>query len=324
MNEFTGFAMILPKSYNFKDYENQLMENIQESPFLTTWHTAMIISGVIMFVVALLIYLAHAFKVASIKDYKQKYDYLSLYEIRNYKRIFLCLGISACLFVNIYGIGKVNELGLWFFVRLFISIAGGTLVAYVAVLVLDYYYPTILDKKLRKWRYMPRINVKTGREMRLLGEEEEDVHLQEGMQAEENVFSIDYDVWVDDQTGDVKIDKYPGHLQASKCNTCGFFTMKVVKEEITKQPSVDDPGELIKHYQCNYCKSVRATAFKISTKEDSDYKTAAAKGFKKSSNIEMIRVEIYSSASDKKFFEFQSIDEAKKFLNEYNDSTKAG
>lgn len=294
------------------------MEHISESPFLASWHTVMIIGSIIMLAVATLVYLLHKIKITSTKDYKQKYDYLSLYEVRNYKRVFLCLGLSAMLLINIYGIGKVSEVEVWFFVRLFISIAGGTLVTYVAFLILDYYYPTILHKKLTKWRYMPRVNPKNGKEMRLLGEEEEDVHLQEGMQAEENVFSIDYDVWIDEKTGDVKIEKYPGHLQASKCNSCGFFTMKVVKEEITQQPSPDAPGELIKHYQCNYCKSVRATAFKISTKEDNDYKSVAEKGFKKKNNVEMIRVEIHSNANDKKFFEFQSIEQAQKFLNEYD------
>ena len=40
--------------------------------------------------------------------------------------------------------------------------------------------------------------------MRLLREDEEDIHLNEGMQAEENVFSIDYDVWIDEKTNDIK------------------------------------------------------------------------------------------------------------------------
>jgi hypothetical protein len=293
------------------------MENIG-SPFLDAWHVVMIIGGGIMFAVALILFALHKFKVASIKDFKEKYDFLSTKEIRNYKMVFLCLGISALLFINIYGIGKVGEIGLWFFVRLFISIAGGTLVTYVAFLILDYYYPTLLDKKLKKWRYIARTNPKTGNKMRLLGEEEEDVHLEEGMQAEESVFSIDYDVWIDEKSGDIKIDKYPGHLQVSKCNSCGFFTMKVVKEEITQQPSPEQQGELIKHYQCHYCKSVRATAFKISTKEVDDYKAATIHSFRKNKNIEVIRVEIHSNSNDIKFFEFQSIEQAQKFLEEYD------
>ena len=37
--------------------------------------------------------------------------------------------------------------------------------------------------------------------MKLLSEEEEDAYLDEGQQAEENVFSVDYDVWIDEETG---------------------------------------------------------------------------------------------------------------------------
>ncbi len=294
------------------------MQSISQSPFLQVWHSAMMIGAIVMMLAGIAVYILHNLKIASIKDFKAKYDYANHYEIKKYKLVFLFFGIAVMMIINIYGIGKIFYVELWFFVRLFISIAGGTLVGYVAYLVLDYYYPTILDKKLRKWRYTPRINAGSGAMMRLLGEEEEDVHLEKGMQAEENIFSIDYDVWIDEKNGEIKIEKYPGHLQASKCNSCGFTTMKVVKEEITQQPSADVPGELIKHYQCSYCKSVRATAFKISNKEVDDYKIATMHSFKKNKNIDLIRLEIHFNNLGKKFFEFPNIENAQKFLSEYD------
>jgi hypothetical protein len=208
-------------------------------------------------------------------------------------------------------------MGLWFFIRLFISIAGGTLVVYVAYLILEYYYPTIVARKLKRWRYTPRIS-NAGNKMRLLGEEEEDVHLAEGMKAEESAFSIDYDVWIDEASGEVKVEKYPGHLQALQCGSCGFFTMRVVREEVTRQPVAGAPGELIKHYQCSYCKAVRATSFNISTKEADDYRLAATKRFKKQNNIDLVRVEIHSAVSGKKYYEFQNLDQAVKFLDSYD------
>jgi hypothetical protein len=138
------------------------------------------------------------------------------------------------------------------------------------------------------------------------------------MQAEENVFSIDYDVWMDEKSGDIRIDKYPGHLQALKCNSCGFYTMRVVKEEITRHPTKESAGELIKHFQCSYCKSVRATAFNISTKEADDYKKASQHSYKRNKNVDMVRVEVHSSVSGRKFFEFPTIEQAQKFLEEYD------
>jgi hypothetical protein len=291
------------------------MENT--SPFLDTWNYSMIIGAVIMTMAGIFIYLFHKLRVSTIGSYKGKYDYINQTEIKNYKKVFLCFAIAATLLINLYSAGKLHTIEVWFFVRLFMSIAGGTLVAYVAILVLDYYYPTVLNRKLRKWRYMPRIS-KTGNKMRLLSEDEEDVHLEEGMQAEENVFSIDYDVWQDERSGEIAIDKYPGHLQALKCNSCGFYTMRVVKEEITRHPSKETAGELIKHFQCSYCKSVRATAYNISTKEADDYKKATEHSYKRNKNVDLVRVEIHSSISGKKFFEFPNIEQAQKFLEEFD------
>ena len=292
------------------------MENEPSSPFLDLWHLAMITGAIVMTAAAIGIYIVHNIRIATIKDYKGKYNYINEKEIKNYKRVFVCFGLATMLLINLYGMGKLHNIGVWFFVRLFISVSGGTLVAYVAFLVLEYYYPTVVHRKLNKWRYMPRKG-SSGVPLRLLSEEEEDVHLAEGMQAEENVFSIDYDVWMDEKSGEVKIEKYPGHLQALKCNSCGFYTMKVVREEITRQPGKDVMGELIKHYQCYYCKSVRATAFNISTREADDYRSMARHSFKKNRDIDLVRVEILTTTGGKKFFEFQTIGQAQKFLDGY-------
>ncbi len=54
------------------------------------------------------------------------------------------------LILNLYGMTKLHELGVWFFVRLFISIAGGTLVRLCCIsLCWNSYYPTVLNNKLR-------------------------------------------------------------------------------------------------------------------------------------------------------------------------------
>jgi hypothetical protein len=285
--------------------------------FLDTWHSIMIVGAIILCGAGILIYLFHKLRISTIHSYKAKYDYINQHEIQHYKKVFLCFAIAAVMLINLYGMSKLHTVEVWFFVRLFMSLAGGTLVYYVASLVLDYYYPTVLNRKLKKWRYLARTS-KAGNKMRLLSEDEEDVHLEEGMQAEENVFSIDYDVWIDERSGEVRIDKYPGHLQALKCNSCGFFTMRVVKEEISRHPSKEAPGELIKHFQCSYCKSVRATAYNISNKEADDYKIATVHSFKRNKNVDLVRVEIHSSVSGKKFFEFPNVEQAQKFLEEFD------
>lgn len=294
------------------------MQAIPESPFLIGWNNAMIVGSIFFFTIGILIYLIHVFRVASIKEYHEKYDYINNNEIKWFKMVFYSFGLAVAMMINLYGAGKVHEVGVWFFVRLFFSLAGATLVGYISALILEYYYPTKLNSKLKKWRYMPRINPKTGNKMRVLSEAEEDVHLDAGKRAEEDVFSIDYDVWVDEKTNDVQIEKYQGHLTALRCGNCGFYTMRVVREEISEMHENGSPKEIVKHYQCSYCKSVRATAFHVSNKETDDYKNFKP-AFKKSvRNIDLIKIEIHSSISGKKYFEFQSVEQAQKFLSEYD------
>jgi DNA-directed RNA polymerase subunit RPC12/RpoP len=104
--------------------------------------------------------------------------------------------------------------------------------------------------------------------MKLLGEKEEDTYLDEGMQAEENVFSVDYDVWKDEETGFVKIERYSGHLHALQCPECNYQTFKVVREEILKVASVNEEGQLLKHFQCGYCgyKAKKTVTLRVSQK----------------------------------------------------------
>lgn len=297
------------------------MENIQSGTFLEIWHHVMLIGAVLMLIAGIAAYIFHLIKIASIRSPKEKYDYISRREIKNLELIFILFAVGAAMLINRYGMDKLNEMGVWFYVRLFMSFAGGTLVGYVAFLILEYYYPTRLDRKLRKWRYIPRINPKTGNKMRLLAEHEEDVHLDEGMRAEEDVFSVDYDVWFDEKSNEVLVEKYEGHIQALQCGSCGFFTLKVVREEITQKPTFDTPGELIKHYECSYCKSVRATAFKISNMEANDYKSEKH-SFRKEKDVILIKVEIKSAEGGSKFFEFGDLGQAQKFLSEIEEGMK--
>jgi len=287
--------------------------------FLPLWHQAMIIGTIALGTLAVLIYIVHKIRVAAIKDYKAKYDFIRKKEIPTYKLCFIIIAIAIAMLINTYGQGELDFDPIWFFVRAFISIAGGTLVGYISALVLQYYYPTRLNRKLKKWRFMPRINPKTGNQMRLLSEAEEDVHLDEGMQAEEDVFSVDYDVWIDEATGDTKIEKYKGHLEALQCNNCGFYTMKVSREEIVTPPTETEEGELIKHYECQYCGSVRATQFNIAKKESfEDHFKPDEITFKKNTSVDVVRLEVHSSIGESKSYQFPTVDQAKKFLEEFD------
>lgn len=285
--------------------------------FLELWHDIMLIGTILTATLSLIIFLLYKLKASSISDNKVKHDFINKSEIKWLKLVFLLLGVSSALAINLYGKDELSSMSIAFFVRFFFSVAGATLIGYIASLILDYYYPTRLNYKLRRLRYSPRIS-STGNKMKLLAEDEEDVHLDEGMQAEENIFSIDYDVWIDEKTKEIKIEKYHGHLIALQCHNCGFYTMRVNREEIVERNEDGTPRELIKHYQCTYCKNVRATQFTISRKEKEDYKNVKPRGVRNAKSVELVKIEVHSNQGTRKSFEFPTVEEAQKFLSEFD------
>lgn len=150
--------------------------------------------------------------------------------------------------------------------------AVGVLIAFGVFYLLHHLYPNALNKKLRRLRYIPRISPKTGRPMKLLTEEEEDVYLDEGMQAEEDVFSVDYDVWIDEDTGYTQIEKYSGKYLIKQCSKCSYQTLKIEKEELLIAPTATSTGELLKRYRCTYCGHTEKEIFNVAKlKEDRNH-----------------------------------------------------
>jgi hypothetical protein len=198
----------------------------------------------------ILVVVGYIIRLSTVPDNKDKYDFINRHEVKVLWYASLILIVGACSFFN----SNILELTtIMTFVRVFLTAMMGTIAALIIQNLLKFYYPFFIEKRLKVLRYKPRISPKTGKPMKLLSEEEEDVHLDEGMQAEENVFSVDYDVWKDEETGFIKIEKYAGHLHAIQCPECNYQTFKVSREEILKAPTSTEEGELLKHYQCSYC-----------------------------------------------------------------------
>jgi len=223
--------------------------------------------SIICLILGVAILLFHLVKSMVTSDPKKKYDYLNLYEVRlfNYSSIFFVVALVFQVQM-LFPILNISQL-TFIIIRLAVIGMMGVAVGYFIWQYLSVSYPSRLEKRLEALRYRPRISPKTGKKMKLLSEEEEDVHLTEGMQAEENVFSIDYDVWIDEETGYTKIEKYDGHLHANKCPDCGFQTLKDVREEIIKSPSLTETGELIKHFECSFCEHKEMERVRIAVLE---------------------------------------------------------
>jgi hypothetical protein len=220
--------------------------------------------------VGVLILLGHYLKLLTTTDAKSKYDYINMHEINLLWYGFLLILIGASLYANTL---RANTTWLWFFVWIFVTLMVSMIVGVVIQNVLKFYYPFFIEKRLKKLRFTPRISP-DGRKMKLLSEEEEDVYLDEGMQAEEDAFSVDYDVWVDEVSGYTKIEKYNGRLHALQCSECNYQTLKIDREEVVQEATTTEEGELMKYYTCGYCGHKERKSFSISRLKSEEETTA--------------------------------------------------
>ena len=198
--------------------------------------------------VGVLLLLFLFFRLATLRNPKARYDFVNQYE----KNTLWYASVAFIAAASLYATSTLATEWMFVFVGLFVSIMFGMIVGVVIFNYLQYYYPTLVEKRLHALRHKPRISPKSGKPMKLLSESEEEVHLDEGQRAEEMIFSVDYDVWVDEDSDYVQVEKYKGHLHAEKSPTCGYYTLRVVREEIIESPTTEREGTLVKHYQCSY------------------------------------------------------------------------
>jgi hypothetical protein len=232
--------------------------------FVLAWDKYMDIAAIACIAIGALIFLYHEFQVLKIKDYKEKYDYVNLHEVRYFWYAILAVIFAAAFYANSIATEQLLTKGhLWFWVRIFITVSFVVIFYFVFYSMVRIYYPRYVEKRLVKLRSTPRTSP-AGNAMRKLDESEEDIHLDASQIAEEaNVHSVDYDVWLDDKTGYKKIEKYDSYLHAEQCSECGFYTFKINKEEIEVKPTADESGLLLKHYKCSYCNHREAKEVKL-------------------------------------------------------------
>jgi hypothetical protein len=227
-----------------------------ETPsFLDSWDQYMMWATFACIAIGVLILLYHEFRVLQIKDFKEKYDYVNLHEIKYFWYAMMAFVVAVAFYANSIGTHLIMTKGmLWFYVRLFITVSLLTIAYFIVFSMVQIYYPRYLEKRLTKLRNTPRTSP-AGNLMRKLHEHEEDAHLDASQITEQaNVHSVDYDIWIDDKTGFKKVEKYDAYQHAIECSECGYVTMKIYSEEIEKKPTVTEDGLLLKHYRCSYCK----------------------------------------------------------------------
>ena len=226
---------------------------------LEAWNQYVSYLAYASFSVGLGIFIFYVSSLILATSYKKRYDTISIHEINYLWRASIFLLAGGTLYI-----ATISSSSSWLFllVRISVSATIAIIVGTVLQYTLKFYYPFYIEPRLKRLRYRPRISP-DGRKMSLLGEGGEDVYLDEGMLAEKNVASIDYDVWVDEVSGYTKIEKYYGKLHAEQCPECQYRTLRTEKEEVLKTPTEHENGVLIKHARCNYCGHRHKQNFKL-------------------------------------------------------------
>ncbi|MDI9356040.1 MAG: hypothetical protein QM536_03320 [Chitinophagaceae bacterium] len=223
------------------------------------WDVYALVLGITFIVLSFILLLYFLIYKATLKEPKEHYDYINKSEKKNLWRISLLATLSITFFLNYFFVREdIGDNVLKFLAVAFSFLIVGLILAVIFRYYFNVYYPLQMEKRLEYIRHkIPRfLTDENGRRigpLRLLNEEEEDLYLDEGMQREELLNSIDYDVWIDDTTGLKKIERYDGKLHALKCSECGYQTLRIDKSEMIHEATEFLEGEMVKYYHCDYC-----------------------------------------------------------------------
>ncbi|MFY0624948.1 MAG: hypothetical protein JXR07_01555 [Reichenbachiella sp.] len=228
------------------------MEN-SSAPFIKYWQQIVVIWSEIAVAAAILIVLYYLIRRALISKRTVKYEFISANEVRFFWYAALALSIGFTFFFNGLIVKEhVTESQFILSIKTFLSLAIGFGVGYFFNTYLHVYYPFKLEKKLHDIRFKPRKSP-DGNEMKLLTEDEEDVHMTQEMIHHEKISAYEYDVWIDEKSGYKIIEKYNGSLYDLICDSCNYRTLHEVDEEVIQEPKANESGILRKHYKCSYC-----------------------------------------------------------------------
>jgi uncharacterized protein len=108
---------------------------------------------------------------------------------------------------------------------------------------------------IAKWRHDPRNCPQCGSVMNKLDEVSDDSYLQGFQKIEENIKSIDYDVWICDKCSNKIIEKFRGNKYGiyTECPACRGITGKHLKTIIISHPTYSSTGKREITFNCLGC-----------------------------------------------------------------------
>lgn len=130
-----------------------------------------------------------------------------------------------------------------------------------------------VGRKMKELRYGKRFSTKTGSELRLIPEKDEDQYLQKGQITEEEIGVADYDVWANDNDADdILILRYTkGNKQYRRCPKCSFITYYNSHSQTLVSPTYSSTGLKEVTNDCKSCHyhDVKTVSIPMLTKSSS-------------------------------------------------------
>ncbi len=112
-----------------------------------------------------------------------------------------------------------------------------------------------LKRKLKALRYQRRFSRETGAPMHLLNEEEDDTYLERGQLMEEQLGSVDYDVWITEDSEDLLVLAYDRRFSSyRKCPECKYKTYIKTRTELIRRATYSHSGLKRHYYECKNCR----------------------------------------------------------------------
>lgn len=140
----------------------------------------------------------------------------------------------------------------------------------------------IITALLAEWRYRKLRNspIKCptcGTKMKKLNEEEDNEYLNAAQDLEEQLKTVDYDVWVCPDCGTV--ERFPfraKQMKYTECPSCHTVAMRLVRDHTVVPPTTRREGVGEKIYECEYCRNQNRKRYSIPRKDDGSAAALAA------------------------------------------------
>ena len=235
-------------------------------PIIDIWYNIIVVYASMAFLAAAVLITATYFiRLISMRNPSDKYEFVSKYEAKYFFYTVIAAITAFAIYANILLRPLLETSGIFeVVVILLVTAVMGFAFGYVAYIYDNLVYSSIVENRLIKIRFNPRTS-KSGQKMRLLTEDEEDLHLTEEMIKDEENLKFEYDVWLDEANGEKHIEKYNIHFHALVCDKCEFRTLTSTGEDIEIHPTLETEGRLVTQYKCANCSYTKEVETRIPT-----------------------------------------------------------